>query len=290
MKIFLLPISVSSKPGSSRTLLYCQRLNTAKNENPSYFDKANTYVADKANNLWTSWEQKESGWQKKVVVYGNQALRRIPYEEWGLKSIPPLSKRREGEELSGKEKLEVSYPSTLIDDRTVLEVLKKLGTERKQLHRRLLIWSFVGMPLVAPFALVPIIPNLPFFYLVYRAWSHWRALGGAAHLEFLLKNDLLEPKPSKILDELYSNGRNPFVDPPSPNTTPASDNGPLEDDIIVLHKSDGKRIAEALKIPELETELDRAVWQVEKALNAKKELQEEKNELESSLGKDQIRK
>jgi len=83
------------------------------------------------------------------------SLRRVPYEEWGLKSIPPLSKRREGEELLGKAKLEVSFPSTLIDDGTVLEILKKLGTERKQLHRRLLIWSFVGMPLVAPFALVP---------------------------------------------------------------------------------------------------------------------------------------
>lgn len=113
---------------------------------------------------------------------------------------------------------------------------------------------------------------------------------GSAHLEFLLKNDLLEPRPSKILDELYSNGINPFVDPPSPNTTPASNNGPLKEDIMVLHESDGKRIAEALKIPELETELDRAVWQVEKALKAKEELQQEKKGLDSSLGKDQIRK
>ncbi len=37
---------------------------------------------------------------------------------------------------------------------------------------------------------------------------------------------------------------------------------------MVLHKSDGKRIAEALEIPELDVELDRAVWQVEKALKA----------------------
>lgn len=49
---------------------------------------------------------------------------------------------------------------------------------------------------------------------------------------------------------------------------------------MVLHKSDGKRIAEALKIPELNVELDRAVWQVRKALEAEKELKGEKVELD----------
>jgi hypothetical protein len=49
---------------------------------------------------------------------------------------------------------------------------------------------------------------------------------------------------------------------------------------MVLHKSNGSRIAEALKIPELDIELDRAVWQVEKALKAEKELKEEKKDLD----------
>jgi len=50
---------------------------------------------------------------------------------------------------------------------------------------------------------------------------------------------------------------------------------------MVLHKSDGKRIAEALNIPELYVELDRAVWQVEKSLQAEKERNGEKTELDS---------
>jgi len=47
---------------------------------------------------------------------------------------------------------------------------------------------------------------------------------------------------------------------------------------MVLHKTDGKRISQALDMPELDVELDRAVWQVEKALKAEKELKEEKVE------------
>jgi hypothetical protein len=121
-------------------------------EQQGWLDKATT----KSAALWASWEKKESGWQKKVVKYGNEALKRIPYEEWGLKSIPPLSSRRKSDELSGKDKVEVCFPPTLIPESTVLGVLRKLGTERQQLHRKRIFWSFVGMPIVAPFALVPV--------------------------------------------------------------------------------------------------------------------------------------
>jgi hypothetical protein len=122
------------------------------------------------------------------------------------------------------------------------------------------------------------IPNLPFFYLVFRAWSHWRALSGSKHLQFLVENKLVTAKPSKILDELYATGRR------SSNGGSASisknPSGTLEEEKMLLHKTDGKRISEALGIPELDVELDRAVWQVEKALKAAKELREEKEELD----------
>lgn len=145
MRLFLLPIS------TRRTLIYCQRLNVTTTEQQSWLDKGTVRAA----NLWARWEKKKSGWQKKVVDYGNQALRRIPYEEWGLKSIPPLSARRKTEELAGKETVEVSFPSTLIPQESITEVLRKLGTERQSLHKTRMIYSFIGMPISAPFALVP---------------------------------------------------------------------------------------------------------------------------------------
>jgi hypothetical protein len=88
----------------------------------------------------------------------------------GLKSIPPLSARRQQREIEGK-KIEVIYPPSIISEKSVSKVLKKLATERNALHRKRLMWSIVGMPIMAPFGLIPLIPNLPFFYLIYRGES-----------------------------------------------------------------------------------------------------------------------
>lgn len=50
---------------------------------------------------------------------------------------------------------------------------------------------------------------------------------------------------------------------------------------MLLSRTNGKLFAEMLEVPELEPELARAVWQVEKALSGQEELQEEKQEIES---------
>lgn len=113
-------------------------------------------LQNKAAQTWAGWEQKESGWQSTIVKYGNQALRRIPYEEWGLKSVPPLSTKRADDELKGSDKVEVIYPPTLISQTKVTDVLHKLSTEREGLHRNRLIWCLIGMPISAPFAAVPV--------------------------------------------------------------------------------------------------------------------------------------
>ena len=64
--------------------------------------------------------------------------------------------------------------------------------------------------------------------------------------------------------------------------SPEDSSSPLQEERMILHKTDGKRIAAALDVPELDVELDRAVWQVEKALKAEKELKEEKVKLDKA--------
>ncbi|KAK1979930.1 mitochondrial K+-H+ exchange-related-domain-containing protein [Colletotrichum cereale] len=267
MRLYLLPLT------TSRTLLYSQRLNVATNSQQGLADK----VGKKAAKLWAGWEARESGWQKKVVSYGNSALRRIPYEEWGLKSVPPISARRKDDELKGNEKIELVFPDKVIPTGKAEQVVRTLATERDALHKRKLIWCLIGMPISAPFALVPVIPNLPFFYLVYRAWSHWRALEGGKHLRFLVDNKLLALSPSKLLNDIYA----PLI-PEDTNPTPSKlalgQGEPLrgnaenaKDEAILLSQANGQRIAQALDVPELAVEIERAIWQVNHAKQAKQE-------------------
>lgn len=136
----------------------------------------------------------------------------------------------------------------------------------------------------------PSIPNLPFFYLVYRAWSHYRALAGSKHIQYLLKENLVVPNPSPILDTLYSDGimkatcgsitLNPKEANAEPgDTEPLLEDAPMEPEVLLLGKGDSARIAQALEMPELHAELDRAIWQVEQALGREKELKEEVEEM-----------
>lgn len=124
-------------------------------------------------------------------------------------------------------------------------------------------------------AILDRIPNLPFFYLVYRAWSHWRALAGGKHIQFLLKNHLLIHKPSPILDEVYATQPPPLPSTPDSTATPGepkNTNPNMPDDaqpageMMLLSQANGKKMTQALALPQLEVEIERAIWQVEQAI------------------------
>jgi hypothetical protein len=126
------------------------------------------------------------------------------------------------------------------------------------------------------------IPNLPFFYLCYRAWSHWRALAGGKHIQFLLKNNLLALTPSPIVDEVYAGQKQPLASTPEPTTGPATDefktlDPPSSDtpnrdgETMLLSQANGKKMTQALDLPQLEVELERAIWQVETAIRKNNE-------------------
>jgi hypothetical protein len=147
MRLFLVPIS------TGRTLLYCKRIDAKIDPAKiSYIDKLTT----KASETWAKWEEADRGWQKVLVTYGHRALQRIPYEEWGLKSVPPMSGRRVAAELRSHTPVDLVYPRNVIHDSKVLDLLRKLATERQDLHRRRMWWSFIVAPFTAPIALVPV--------------------------------------------------------------------------------------------------------------------------------------
>lgn len=151
MRLFLLPIS------TRRSLIYCQkRIPTSPGQftwlnNP--IEKATTKGAE----TWLGWEKYKTGWRKKVTVYGNKLFQRLPFEEWGLKSIPPLTAKRRDEELQGRIKSRVEYPESLLKQEAVQEALQKYGgDERQSFHKKWFWLSVLGMPLSAPCALIPV--------------------------------------------------------------------------------------------------------------------------------------
>ena len=63
--------------------------------------------------------------------------------------------------------------------------------------------------------------------------------------------------------------------------TPEPDEPPGSEDILLAKKS-GKIIADALEVPALEEEIERAIWQVKRSLRSKQEYKEEKKELDAA--------
>ena len=97
--------------------------------------------------------------------------------------------------------------------------------------------------------------------MLFRTWSHYRALNGGKYLEALLSRNLVAPIPSKEMDEIYAAGL------PTNGPQPASKNSSLQanedSEAMLLKRWNGKLIAETFKLPELEFEISRAVDQVE---------------------------
>jgi hypothetical protein len=293
MRLFLLPIS------TRRTLIYCERLqpNLAPGQKPPILDR----LLSKTSETWTKWESAEKGWQKKVTTYGNQLFRRIPFEEWGLKTLPPLTKTREKEMIeTGRLRFDVLFPEKFLKESRVLGMLDKLAKERQGLHKAKLWQSVALMPVTIPFALVPVVPNLPFFYMCFRAYSHYRALYGGKLLARCLegagggKQQLVKAVPEARLDAMYAGGlvhatrqamrdSKPVLEADVERVSKVVDRqmeADGEEEVMVLKKWNGKLLAEEFGLPEMEVEIERAVEQVEKSIDEAKQ-RRQKRELES---------
>lgn len=149
MRLFLLPIS------TRRTLIYCERVAPSLAPGASKPPIADRIIT-KSSQVWTNWEKAEKGWQKKVTEYGNALFRRIPFEEWGLKTLPPATKGKLEEVEGGKLGFECLFPGKFLEGSRVGGVLERLASERQGLHKRKLWTSVAWMPVTIPFAAVPV--------------------------------------------------------------------------------------------------------------------------------------
>lgn len=86
------------------------------------------------------------------------------------------------------EPISVYYPSSILSSDQSFAAMRALSLHGRQIHLRNLIGCILFLPLTMPVALLPVIPNVPGFYLIYRAWCNFRAWEGAKHLDYLTED------------------------------------------------------------------------------------------------------
>ncbi|WRT68571.1 uncharacterized protein IL334_005549 [Kwoniella shivajii] len=164
---------------------------------------------NKASETWLNLGKKpKDSWTFWFYAKGEKLMDRIEYEEWSLKVI----KENEGVKIDkdGKiqgEKIEIPLLRPSIKGTTLPPLLPKLHRlliHRIPYHKKMMYRSLFFTPFTAPFAIIPVIPNFPFFYVLWRAWSHYKAWRGALYLETLLKHGLIVEKESEELTKVYS--------------------------------------------------------------------------------------
>ncbi|KAJ7781700.1 mitochondrial K+-H+ exchange-related-domain-containing protein [Mycena maculata] len=199
----------------------------------------------KVDATWGSWGKAEPGtWRFRVFEFGERFLDKLDFEEAALKRIdvksaPPAKfpddltgeERQQAEAAWGKLKVPLFYPPSISSGPAALSDLRALLQQRIPLHNRGFYTYLIIAPLTAPFMIVPVIPNLPFFFCAWRAWSHYQALRAARRLDALLQNGKIVPEADKALDSAYASP--PEVDaslkadaPPSPVPNAPADTNP----------------------------------------------------------------
>ncbi|XP_021761857.1 uncharacterized protein C23H3.12c-like [Chenopodium quinoa] len=128
------------------------------------------FVSHKMNTAWTGLEKAPQGsFKNKIHGVGLWLLSRVKPSELFLKSI--------SKEVTG---VEVTYPTSL-NARLVRRRLRHIAMSGSIIHKKYLYGSAALLPVSSVFMVLPL-PNIPFFWLLYRTYSHWRAWQGSEKL------------------------------------------------------------------------------------------------------------
>jgi len=202
LRIVSLPLKRSAvhyaagKPAGARSdvFYYFETLPQAAGKKATWAD----WVTGKAGKAWTSMgEAPRDNWKSKIYVYGERLIARVDFEELALSG---LDTSLVGQKL--KEKVALVHP-TFVDGSVMKGQFSAMVAGRKTVHRRGFWRWMIVLPVTVPFAAVPVIPNLPFFYAAWRAWSHYRAWKASEWLEVLVRDGGIEALAAEGLEGGY---------------------------------------------------------------------------------------
>ncbi|KAK4684193.1 hypothetical protein P7C73_g6005, partial [Tremellales sp. Uapishka_1] len=197
--------STNAKPATPLLLFQVLQPDVTEKGPPPIYNRA----LDKASEQWLKLGSKpKDSWMYYFWKRGEGLMDKIEFEEWMLKGVVEgkgVKIVKEGQE-GVQQKIEIPLLQPTLKDLPLPSLLPKLHRlliHRVPYHRKMMIRSLLATPLTAPFALIPVMPNFPFFYVLWRAWSHYKAWRGAVYLEDLLKLGMIVEKPSAELTTVY---------------------------------------------------------------------------------------
>ncbi|EEF29062.1 uncharacterized protein C23H3.12c [Ricinus communis] len=143
---------------------------SSSNSNAHNAELVIDFVSNKMNRAWVGLEKAPEGTLKnKLHGLGLKLLSRVKPSEIFLKSI--------SKEVTD---VEIIYPSSL-NPRLVRRRLRHVALSGSAIHKKYFYSSVSLLPLTSAFMVLPL-PNIPFFWVLFRAYSHWRALQGSEKL------------------------------------------------------------------------------------------------------------
>ncbi|KAG8380228.1 hypothetical protein BUALT_Bualt07G0171500 [Buddleja alternifolia] len=168
-----IPAPQSSNIPSTFKELY-RKIFSANSQKSSDYDSkielAIDFASNKMNTAWSKLEKAPQGTLKnRIHGLGLKLLSRVKPSEIFFKSIP-----------KDINKVEIVYPSSL-NPRLVRRRLRHIAFRGSAIHKKYLYSSAILLPLTSVFMVLPL-PNIPFFWILFRTYSHWRASQGSEKL------------------------------------------------------------------------------------------------------------
>ncbi|CAI9114524.1 OLC1v1015267C3 [Oldenlandia corymbosa var. corymbosa] len=142
------------------------------------------FTAHKMNGAWNKLgNAPEGSFKSKIHGLGLKLLSRVKPSEIFLKSIPKDATLAE-----------ITYPSGL-NPRLVRRRIRHVASRGAILHKKYFYASVTLLPLTSLLAVLPM-PNIPFFWILYRSYSNWRALRGSEKLLQLVSDSSVHQESS----------------------------------------------------------------------------------------------
>ncbi|KAI6114375.1 mitochondrial K+-H+ exchange-related-domain-containing protein, partial [Pisolithus sp. B1] len=224
LRIIALPLA-RARNATSSTALVNRPLAKNKSWTNGVLNKLTTMAGQCLGQLWKSTRRDlEGSCLLRLYQHGERLVDRIDFEELALKGVDPSlapslrnvaglsGSNQKGEQLPPggipliyPPSVYSSLPTPLSDENVhpSLSHLRMLLDSRGPRHRRgFYLWMLIS-PLTIPFTIIPVIPNIPFFFCAWRSWSHYRAYKSSQYLSSLIDQGFVHPEPNRELDNIY---------------------------------------------------------------------------------------